>query len=343
MLAAIFHGDKKIEVCDHTLPTLGFNDLLIKVHSCGICGTDKLIFSGSAPSSIPVILGHEYSGTIVDLVNPSCNFKIGDKVAVDPNIYCGQCKYCRKGSVNFCENLKALGVNLNGGFAEYSILPTSQAYILPDDFDLSIASFAEPLSCCLRGIEHADIKSGNSVVIIGGGSIGLLMVQLAKNCGAAKVILIEPDQSKQVLSVELGADFALDPKEEILFDNIQDLVNGHVDVVIECVGDRSTIDNAIKIAGKGGKVVIFGLTPADQSITLNLQYLFHKELKIFNSFLNPFTFQSAVDLLVNKKIEVLKLITQQISLEEIPDFFSNHAVSNNIKVQLINNQRRSYE
>ena len=121
------------------------------------------------------------------------------------------------------------------------------------------------------------------------------------------------------------------------------MVNGHVDVVIECVGDRSTIDNAIKIAGKGGKVVIFGLTPADQSITLNLQYLFHKELKIFNSFLNPFTFQSAVDLLVNKKIEVLKLITQQISLEEIPDFFSNHAVSNNIKVQLINNQRRSYE
>ena len=121
------------------------------------------------------------------------------------------------------------------------------------------------------------------------------------------------------------------------------MVNGHVDVIIECVGDKNTIDNSIKLAGKGGKVVIFGLTPADQSINLNLQYLFHKELKIINSYLNPFTFQSAVDLLVNKKIEVLKLITQQISLEEIPDFFSNHAVSNNIKVQLINNQRRSYE
>lgn len=339
MLAAIFRGNKMIEVCDYTSPPLRLDELLIKVDSCGICGTDRHIFSGSAPSSIPVILGHEYSGTIVDLVNPSSNFKIGDKVAVDPNIYCGYCKYCRKGSVNFCENLKALGVTLNGGFTEYSIVPTSQAYILPDDFDLSTASFAEPLSCCLRGIEHADIKPGNSVVIIGGGSIGLLMIQLAKNCGASKIILIEPDQSKHALGLELGADFAFNPKEENLFDNIQDLVNGHVDVVIECVGDRSTIDDAIKIAGKGGKVVIFGLTPKDQSLTVNLQYLFHKELKIFNSFLNPFTFQSAVNLLVTKKIEVLKLITQQIQIKEIPHFFSNNVVSNNIKVQLINNHK----
>jgi 2-desacetyl-2-hydroxyethyl bacteriochlorophyllide A dehydrogenase len=343
MLAAIYNGNKTFEVRNHILPTLGFNELLIKVDSCGICGTDKHIFSGSAPSSIPIILGHEYSGTIVDLVNTSSEFKIGDKVAIDPNIYCGYCNYCRRGNINFCENLKALGVTLNGGFAEYSIVPSSQAYLLPEDFNLSIASFAEPLSCCLRGIERAEIKPGNSVVIIGGGSIGLLMVQLAKNCGASKVLLIEPDHSKHELGLELGADFVFDPKEENLYDHIYDLFNGYVDVVIECVGSKTTVDDAIKIAGKGGKVVIFGLTPADQSINLNPQYLFHKELKIINSFLNPFTFQSAVDLLVNKKIEVLKLITQQIHLNEIPDFFSNNVVSNNIKVQLINNQRRSYE
>ena len=339
MLAAIFRGNKKIEVSEYTLPKLSVNELLIKVDCCGICGTDKHIFSGSAPSSIPIILGHEYSGSVVELIDPSAKFKIGDKVAVDPNIHCGYCNYCRKGMINFCENLKALGVTLNGGFAEYSIVPSSQAYILPFDFDLSIASFAEPLSCCLRGIEHADIKPGNSVVIIGGGTIGLLMVQLVKNCGASRIILIEPDQSKQILGLEFGANFSFNSKEEKLFENVHDLVNGHVDVVIECVGDRSTIDDAFKIAGKGGKVVIFGLTPKDQSVTINLQYLFHKELKIFNSFLNPFTFQSAVNLLVTKKVEVLKLITQQIHLKEIPDYFSNNIVSSNIKVQLINNQK----
>jgi len=337
MLAAVFNGNKNIVLCDYTLRTLEKEELLIKVVSCGVCGTDRHIYEGKAPSSIPVILGHEYSGTIVDLVNPSGNYKIGDKVAVDPNIYCGYCKYCRKGSVNFCENLQALGVSLNGGFAEYSIVPTSQAYILPDDFDLSIASFAEPLSCCLRGIEHADIKPGNSVVIIGGGSIGLLMVQLAKNCGASKVLLIELDQSKQVLGLELGADFAFNPKEENLFDNIQDLVNGHVDVVIECVGNKDTVDNAIRIAGKGGKVIIFGLAPKDQTITLNLQYLFQKELKIFNSFLNPFTFKPAIDLLINKKISVQKLITKQIHLKDITNIFFYKNFSGSIKVQMFDN------
>lgn len=339
MLAAIFHGNKKIEVCDYTLPILGTNELLIKVDSCGICGTDRHIFSGSAASSIPIILGHEYSGTILDSANRSARFKIGDKVAIDPNIYCGYCSYCKKGNINFCENLNALGVTLNGGFAEYSIIPSSQAYILPDDFDLSIASFSEPLSCCLRGIEHADIKPGNTVVIIGGGSIGLMMVQLVKISGASRIVLIEPDHSKQLFGIELGADFVLDSNEEKLFDHISDLSNGHVDVVIECVGNKSTIENAIKIAGKGSKVIIFGLAPKDQNISLNLQYIFLKELKIINSYLNPFTFQSAVDLLVNKKIEVQKLISQQIHLKEIPDFFSSNTISSNIKVQLINHSK----
>lgn len=337
MLAAIFQGNKKIEVCEYTLPILGTNELLIKVDSCGVCGTDRHIFSGSAPSSIPVILGHEYSGTIVDLANPSDKFKIGDKVAVDPNIYCGHCYYCRKGSVNFCENLKALGVTLNGGFAEYSIVPASQAYILPEDFDLSIASFAEPLSCCLRGIEHADIKSGNSVVIVGGGTIGLLMVQLVRNSGASKIILVEPDLFKQKLGIELGADYSLSPDNDKTFEEIIELTNSQVDVVIECVGSNDSVESAIKIAGKGGKVVIFGLAPKDQNVTINLQDLFHKELKIFNSFLNPFTFKPAVDLLVNKKINVKKLLTNQILLKEITNIFSRKEISGSIKVQIINN------
>lgn len=337
MLAAIFHGNKKIEVCDYTLPILKADELLIKVNNCGICGTDRHIFSGSAPSSIPIILGHEYSGTIVDLVNSSSQFKIGDKIAVDPNIYCGHCNYCRRGMVNFCENLKALGVTLNGGFAEYCIVPSSQAYILPDDFDLSVAAFSEPLSCCLRGIKHADIKPGNAVVIIGGGSIGLLMIQLVKFSGTSQIILIEPDTNKQKLGIKLGADHAISPDSETIFEQINDLTHDQVDIVIECAGNKDAVDSAFKVAGKGSKVVIFGLAPKDQTITLNLQYLFQKEIKIFNSFLNPFTFKSAVDLLVNKKISVKELITKQLNLIDIPNFFSDNIISSNIKVQIINN------
>lgn len=337
MLAAVFNGNKNIALSDYPLRKLNRNELLIKVSGCGLCATDKHIYHGKASSSIPVILGHEFSGTIIEKDNSLSIFNIGDKVAVDPNIFCGHCDYCKQGKVSFCENLKALGVTLNGGFAEYSIVPASQAYLLPINFDLSIASFAEPLSCCLRGIEHADIKSGNTVVVIGGGTIGLMMIQLVKNSGASKIILLEPDSFKQKLGIEVGADYVFNPFNEKIFEEIKDLTSSQVDVVIECVGSAQTVNDAITLAGRGGKVIIFGLAPNDLNITLNLQYLFKKELKIFNSFLNPFKFKPAVDLLVNKKINVQKLLTKQIYLKDITNIFSDSDISGNVKVQIINN------
>ncbi len=337
MLAALFQGNKKITLEDYKLPKLEKDELLIQVGSCGICGTDRHIYEGKAPSKVPVILGHEFSGTVVEKGNPNLEFSIGQKVVIDPNIYCGQCDYCRRGMINFCENLRALGVTLNGGFAENCIVPSSQAYLLPDNFDLPAAAFAEPLSCCLRGIENANIKPGDVVVIIGGGTIGLLMVQLVKISGASQIILIEPDINKQKLGTYLGATQCISPTNEKLFEQIHDLTQNQIDIVIECVGSNITVENAVTIAGKGGKVIIFGLAPKDQSVNLNLQQLFHKELRIFNSFLNPFTFKSAVNLLVNQKIKINELITKQIRLIDIPNFFSDNLISNNIKVQIINN------
>ncbi|MFZ2322798.1 MAG: zinc-dependent alcohol dehydrogenase family protein [Ignavibacteriaceae bacterium] len=337
MLAAIFQGNKNLILKDFLLPKLKQYEVLVKVECCGICGTDKHIFDGTAPSSIPVILGHEYCGIVAEIGIPDSDFIIGQKVAIDPNIYCGHCDYCRRGMINFCRNLKALGVTLNGGFAEYSVVPASQVYILPDNIDLSIAAFSEPLSCCLRGIEHANIRLGNNVVIIGGGSIGLIMIQLAKIIGAAKIILVEPDISKRNLGVELGADYSLNPKDEKIFEEIKELTNNQVDVVIECVGSSEAVNNAIKIVDKGGKVIIFGLAPKSENININLQYIFQKELKIFNSYLNPFTFKTAVDLLTSNKINVQKLLSKQIYLKELPGFFSENNNSGKIKVQLINN------
>ncbi|MFA6599298.1 MAG: zinc-dependent alcohol dehydrogenase family protein [Ignavibacteriaceae bacterium] len=337
MLAAIFNGNKNIVLSEYPLRTLDKDELLVKVACCGVCGTDKHIYGGTAPSSVPVILGHEYSGEIMERGTSDSRFNVGDKVAIDPNIYCGHCDYCRKGMVSFCKNAKALGVTMNGGFAEYSIVPASQAYLLPQDFDLSAAAFSEPLSCCLRGIEHADIQSGDTVVVIGGGSIGLLMVQLVRNSAASKIILVEPDTSKQKLAIELGADHVLSPYDDKIFQEIQDLTNSQVDIVIECVGGKETVEQAIKMAGKGGKVILFGLAPKDQSVILNLQYLFYNELKIFSSFLNPFTFKSAIDLLVNKKIKVHELITQQIYLKDVNNVFTGSNISNSVKVQIINN------
>ncbi|OGU71297.1 MAG: hypothetical protein A2V93_07185 [Ignavibacteria bacterium RBG_16_34_14] len=336
MQAAVFNGVNNIVLEDYSLRTLEKSELLIKVTCCGVCGTDKHIYEGKAPSSIPVILGHEYTGIVVERGNSHSNFNIGDRVAIDPNIHCGFCDYCKKGKVNLCENLKALGVTLNGGFAEYSIVPVSQIYSIPKDFDLSVAAFAEPLSCCLRGMEQAGITHGDSVIIIGGGAIGLMMVQLAKIAGAAKIILIEPEPFKRNLGISFGADYAFGSADNNILDEIKELTQSQTDVIIECVGKSETVELAIKLAGKGSKIVIFGLAPMDHNIKINLQYLFKNEIRISNSYLNPFTFKPAVDLLIAGKINVQKLITNQIGLKDINNIFHNN-INGSIKQQIINN------
>jgi 2-desacetyl-2-hydroxyethyl bacteriochlorophyllide A dehydrogenase len=336
MLAAVFKGNKNIELCDYPVRVLEKKELLVKVAYCGVCGTDRHIYEGKAPSSIPVILGHEYAGIIADKSDLDSGFKIGDKVAIDPNIYCGYCDYCKRGKINFCENHQALGVTLNGGFAEYSIVPIKQAYLVPDDTDLSLASFAEPLSCCLRGIEIAGIKPGNTVIIIGGGTIGLMMIQLVRNAGAAKIILVEPEMNKRILGLQLGADYVFSSAEDNLNSKIQDLTKAQIDIIIECVGKRETVEYAVEIAGKGSRIVIFGLAPSDHKVTFNLQYLFKKEIMILNSFLNPYTFRDAVSLLAAGRVIVRDLISDKVELKDINNIFHN-GINKSIKQQVTTN------
>jgi 2-desacetyl-2-hydroxyethyl bacteriochlorophyllide A dehydrogenase len=336
MLAAVYKGDKQFDLTEYPVRNLNEGEVLVKVNSCGICGTDHHILAGKTYANVPVILGHEYSGTVVDKAEGIERVALGDKVVIDPNIYCGKCKYCRKGMINFCENHQALGVTINGGFAEYSHVPVSQIYRLPTDFNLSEAAFAEPLSCCLRGIQQAEIKVGDSVVIIGGGSIGLIMIQLARMSGASKVILIEPLLHKREIAFKLGADLTLDPNEIDSIDKLIDYTNGGAEVAIECVGMNKTVEMSLDLVDRGGTVVIFGLAPVVAEAKLNLQKMFQKEIRIHNSFLNPYTFETAVNLLTTRKINVSDLLTHQTPLENIKELFYSNDLSGNIKIQVTN-------
>ncbi len=341
MLAAIYSGENKFDLTEYPVRNLNKGEVLVEVNNCGICGTDHHILSGKAFAKTPVILGHEVSGTVVDKAGNVNSVSLGDKVVIDPNIYCGTCKYCRKGKVSFCENHQALGVTMDGGFAEYSIVPAKQIYKLPNDFDLSEAAFAEPLSCSLRGIHQAEIKTGDSVAVIGGGSIGLMMLQLARLSGASKVILLEPIKQKREIAEKLGADLTLDPSDHGSIKKLIDFTNGGVDVAIECVGKSSTVEMSLEIVDKGGTVVIFGLAPLNEIAEINLAKIFKKEIRIHNSYLNPFTFDAAVKLLVSRKINVADLVSHQTSLENIKEIFFSKNLSGNIKIQVTNKTRRS--
>jgi L-iditol 2-dehydrogenase len=304
MQALWFNGQHEIEVKELRIPKLQPDELLVHVDACGVCGTDFHIYEGNAPAKIPVVLGHEYTGIIIDAGSKFDKLKIGDKIAINPNIHCGYCEFCRKGKINLCSNLKALGVTLNGGMSQFSVVPITQAHLLPNDFPFSKSVFAEPVSCCIHGINQAEIIPGEKVLIIGAGTIGLIMIQLAQLRGASNVIVLDPLQFKRDMASKLYADHVLNPFDENTEEKVLDITSGGADTVIECVGSQVAGESAVKLTRKGGKVVIFGLANSSAVINIHMQSFFHKELTLKSSILNPYTFQSAVDLIVTKKINV---------------------------------------
>lgn len=336
MLSLQLIAPKQLEIIDYPLRKLEPNELLIKIATAGICGTDFHLFTSEAKVDLPVIIGHEFCGIVADCGSDVKEFSNDDHVAIDPNIYCGECVYCRNGKINFCENLSALGVNVNGGLAESCIVPLSQTYKLPQSFPLSNASFTEPLSCCLHGIDILKIRHGETVAILGGGTIGLFMVQLAKIAGASNIILIEPVDNKKKIGLSLGATYTFNPMEEKLTEQISDLTLGGVDVVIECVGHSSAVNLAFNLTKRGGRILIFGLSSKNSKVELNLQEAFYKELSISTSLLNPFTFQRSISLLTSNQINVEKFLTKKMNLFDTQNLFYSERNNNVIKYQFVN-------
>lgn len=314
-------SDKKVAVRTMSFGELGAHDVLVRSMACGVCGTDVHIYhgeEGAAAVAPPVVLGHEFSGIVertgaeVTLVKP------GDHVAVDPNMYCGLCRPCRMGRKQNCENLFALGVNVNGGFAEYALCPDTQCFRIHDNVDFDVAAMAEPLACVIHGIDLAAIKPGQTVAVIGTGAIGFLMMQMAKLAGASAVILCAIDDERKKLALELGADYAINSRTEDLSARIREYTGCEgADVVIECVGNTAATDQAFKIAGYGARVLLFSVPSPDADYPLPLFDVYKKELTILGSLINPDTHQRAVDLINSDRLEIKKLITHTFPLSEV--------------------------
>lgn len=319
-------------------PTPGPDDLLVRVEACGVCGTDRHLFHGEFPSRPPVTLGHEFSGIIEATGSHVSGFAVGDRITGDPNIACGRCSHCVNGRVNLCRNLQAIGIHRDGGFADYVLVPQKQAFLLPANLDPMHGAFCEPLACCLHGIDLAGIQAGSSVVVLGGGVIGLLAVQLARLAGATTVILSTRQASRRTLAEELGATASVDPSAADIIETItgpNGLVPGGVDVVLECAGVGETVIQATKLARPGGTAVILGVMPQGETISIEPFDLLFREVKLVTSFLNPFTHRRAADLIASGKIEVERLISRKVSLAEAPAVVSNPPAKGEVKVLVV--------
>lgn len=316
-------------------PEPGPDDLLVRIEAAGICGTDRHLFHGEFPCRPPVTLGHEFSGIVEAVGKAVIDVRPGMRITGDPNIHCGRCAQCRRGRVNLCENLQAIGIHRDGGFADYVLVPQKQAHQLPLSLPPEHGAFCEPLACCLHGTDMAGIKPGSTVVVLGGGVIGMLVVQLARLAGATTVILVTRQAVRRKLAEEIGATHSFDPGSGDTIEGIAGkagLLPGGADVVIECAGVAETVAEAPKLARNGGTVVILGVLPQGETVEFEPFDLLFREVKILTSFLNPFTHGRAAALIASGTIKVDRLISRRIGLDDLPDAVANPPRPGEVKV-----------
>lgn len=311
MKAGFYVGNRTYEVQEIPDRMPAGDEIKIRVAWCGLCGTDVHKFEGKNGAGVvipPIILGHECAGVVVEVGPNAKLFNLGDRVAIDPSWGCGKCGYCQKGLPNFCVERHGVAK----GFSEYIYPPEKNVYRIPDNLDLEVAAFAEPLSCVIHGLDLLNIKSGSNVAIYGMGSIGLLMLQMIKLLGASTVIAIEREEGKRNLALQMKADYAVTDTD---IAELSEKIN--VDYVIECIGLKNTMEQAIKIAGKNAKVLLFGLGDPNSPVSFNQFEAYTKELSIYTSYLNPHTTARAISLLGGGSIDTRSMISAELSLEEM--------------------------
>jgi len=321
MKAAVFQGPSDVVVRDVPVPVVGPSEVLIEVAACGICGTDLRIETGGFDARYPVIPGHEFSGAIVGVGSDVGHLRVGDVVAVNPNTPCRRCSFCYRGQFHLCDSMSACGVTYDGGFAQFCKVAGELALPVPavDGAGPERWAMMEPVSCCLHGIDVAGVRPGCSVVILGGGSIGLILLQLARSAGAAQLIVSEPMARKRELAMACGADAVVDPTElgEDLVSTLRELTHGGADIVIEAAGLPATARVALPMVRKGGTLLFFGVCPQDLEVPIRPYEVYHYEVTIKGTFTNPLTDSRALDLLASGRVRVEPLITHRFSLDDI--------------------------
>lgn len=318
---------KKLDIVDMPMPEVGANDLLVQVRACGICGSDIHGWDGSSGRrKPPLVMGHEAAGIVAEVGTNVSNFAIGDRVTFDSTVSCGACSYCRRGSINLCENRQVLGVSCDefrrhGAFAEYVVVPQNISYKLPEDLPFEHAALIEAVSIAVHAANRTPVQLGDTAVVVGSGMIGLLVVQAIRLAGCSRVIAVDLEDSKLEIAKSLGADIGLNPKQVDVVAEVKRLTHGKgADVSLEVVGATPTVKTAIDCTRKGGAVTLVGnLAP---NVELPLQAVVTRELSVFGSCASNGEYPECIEYLRRGDIKVAPLITAQASLEEGPDWFA---------------------
>lgn len=327
MKALLLSEYKHLAISNLPAPVAGPDEVLVRVAACGICGSDVHGYDGSSGRRIPpIVMGHEAAGMVAAVGEGVTGYRAGDRVTFDSTVYCGECEFCRRGEVNLCDRRQVVGVSCGdyrraGAFAEYVTVPERILYRLPDDLSFSDAAMLEAVSVAIHAVRVADVKGGETALVIGAGMIGLLILQAAKASGCARVFVTDVDASRLEMARSMGADAIIDSSHESLIARIEQLTAGRgADVVLEAVGRTETVAAAIDCTRKGGTVALVGnISP---EVTIALQKVVTRQIRLQGSCASAGEYPQAMEWMADGKIKVAPLITTVAPLEDGPKWFA---------------------
>lgn len=319
-------GGMNFELGECDVPHLDADQVLINVETVGVCGTDVHITEGLFPWTPPAILGHEGSGTIVDVGTSISKDRIGQKVTINVGDYCGTCEACLTWQIGRCEKHQ----QRHGFFSEFVAVASNLALILPENMDPEMGAFTEPASCCLSGVRMLEQRGRKFGLVIGGGIMGLFTLAFLKNAGVDQVIISEPVKSRREMALQFGADFLHDPSESDLDEFVKDLTNGYgVEVAVEAVGKPELVAKCVELTRPRGDVLMIGVCPPGTSLPIDLFDFHYREIRIQSAFGRGNVFNETPEEIM--KLDLSGVISGRYSLENIPDAINDVRAGKGIK------------
>ncbi|MFL4496688.1 zinc-dependent alcohol dehydrogenase family protein [Streptomyces sp. VTCC 41912] len=328
MRAVVIHTPGQYEVTTVTDPVPGPGEVVVAPAAVGICGTDVHIVQGEfAPTPYPIVPGHEFTGEVVALGADVTGLRTGERVAVDPSLFCGACHYCANGRGNLCENWGAIGDTVDGAMAEYVKVPAANCYRLPENVEFAQGALIEPLSCAVHGFDVLPRRLGDHYLIYGAGTMGLLMLQLARAAGAASLSVVDINTDRLRVAERLGADATAVGAAEL------DRPQGW-ETVIDCTGVIPVIEDGLGRVRRGGTFQQFGVAPSAATAAFSPFRVYNDEITVVGSMAVLHSFGRAVDLMAKGVVDADTMITHRYPLDDFDAALRTFREGSGRKIQL---------
>lgn len=325
MKAIVFREGSQWAVEDQPTPEVGPGDVLLKIIQTGVCGTDEHLLHGGFIAKFPLIPGHEMLAEVAELGAGVTRLAVGDRVVLDNTIHCGECGPCLRGEPLFCEQFTSLGCNAAGGFAEYVSVRAAKCIVV-NDVDPDAAVFVEPTACAMHGADVLALKPASDVLIFGAGPTGLILAQLLRMAGAARVTMAAPTQAKLDLAESLGVDrtVLIDRKDPTVGEaELAEIAPEGFDAVVEATGSLAVFERSIRLTRTGGTVLVYGLAPEDGIANVKPYEIFSRELTIKGSFAQAHCFPRAALAIASGRVRTEGMITERIGFEDFGKAFEH--------------------